>query len=126
MLMPFSGNPSVADLEGMTEFSAVQMARLEERVRTIITQLELDREDRKSHERKAEEYNRLLVTINSRVEKLEAGISSVAPTIQEFIEFKQKLLGAGFLGKWLWVGVGVLVGFIFSMKTEIATWLTRH
>lgn len=109
----------------MPEASEVQLARLEERIKTILNQMESDRERRDNTDRKLDEYNRLLVTINSRLEKVEGSIAEAAPNIKEFMDFKQKLSGAGILGRWLWLAAGTLIGFLYSMRTEIAAWLTR-
>lgn len=107
------------------ESTAVQMARIEERMKIIIEGLAQDRISRKEQYEKMEELSQTLTSVDGRVKTVEESLKQQAPTIEEFITIKHKVVGAGMAGKWIWVVLAGLVGFAFSMRVEIIKWLTK-
>ncbi|ANJ65213.1 putative tail-length tape measure protein [Erwinia phage vB_EamP_Frozen] len=103
----------------------VQMARLEERLRIISEGLIQDRESRKQQYERAESLNTTMNAMDNRVKSIEESLARNAPTIEEFITIKHRVVGAGMMGKWVWVFVGGLLGIIFTMRMEIIRWLSK-
>lgn len=60
---------------------------------------------------------------NNRLKIVEDSISKNAPTIEEFITIKHKVVGAGAMGKWLWVAGSFLLGAAFAIRTNIESLL---
>ena len=97
----------------MTESLEVQYARLDERLKSLLKMMEASASAQT-------EMSDSLANITFRVRNVEASLAKNAPTIDEFITIKHKVVGAGALGKWLW-GVGaLLIGWVFGAKDIIA------
>lgn len=109
----------------MSESTEAQMARLDERLKSIFAELESARDGRKQQYESLEKLGRSLLTIEGRVVNVENSLAKASPTLDEFIVIKHKVIGAGILGKWLWVAGGSLLGFIFAMRENIITWLSK-
>lgn len=103
----------------------VQMARLEERLKGISEGLTLDRESRKQQYETMNEISRSLSSLDNRVGVVEKGFADSAPTIEEFITIKHKVVGAGIAGKWMWAAAGVIISMIFTFRREIIAWLSK-
>ena len=99
-----------------TEPTEVQLARLEERLNQVLQGMAQDRESRKQQYEKTEELAR-------RMGQVEQSLTQQAPTIEEFITIKHKVVGAGIAGKWIWAIAGGLITFLWAAKKEIAAWL---
>jgi hypothetical protein len=102
-----------------------KLARMEERLSAMLTELESARHGRKQQYEKQEEFGRSLMTIGNRLENVENSLARASPTIEEFVVIKHKVIGAGIMGKWLWVMGGGLLGFVFSMREAIIAWLSK-
>jgi hypothetical protein len=63
-----------------------------------------------------ERTDHTLHDISARVSNVETSLAKNAPTIEEFMIIKQQVIGAGTMGRWLWVGLGTLLGLIISFK----------
>lgn len=107
------------------ESPEVQMARIDERMKHIVQQLERAEQGRKLQYEFNESMNAGMQRIDTRLEGVEKSLAVQAPTIQEFITIKQKVVGAGLLGRWLWVGLGGLLTCIYSSRETIIGWLTK-
>lgn len=62
-----------------------------------------------------------LNSMDRRVEKLEVALSSINPTVAEFLTYKANVEGARMLGRFLWVTGGVILGFASSTVIAIAS-----
>lgn len=109
----------------MSESTEVQLARIDERMRTIILGLEQDRVSRKEQYENMAEIKLTMQDIQTRVGAVEKGLADSAPTIEEFITIKHKVAGAGVAGRWLWVAAAAILGFLFTMRREIIEWLAK-
>ena len=103
----------------------VQIARLDERLKMIFDELKAAKDSRKEQYEKMEEFGKSLISIDGRVESVEKSLAGQAPTIEEFITIKHKVVGAGIAGRWLWVGGGALIGVVASSREAIFNWLSK-
>lgn len=103
----------------------VQMARIEERLKIVTETLIQDRESRKNQYEKTEELSLTIHELNGRIKNVEEGLAKSAPTIEEFITIKHKVVGAGVAGRWIWVAGGVLLTLLVSFRAEIFKWLSK-
>lgn len=107
------------------ESPEVQMARLDERLKYIAQQLERAEQGRKLQYEFNESMNAGMQKIDSRLEGVEKSLAVQAPTIQEFITIKQKVVGAGMLGRWLWLAAGGLITLLYNSRETIIGWITK-
>jgi hypothetical protein len=103
----------------------VQLAVLVTQFGFIQKELEDAKVARKGQYEKAEEQSQLLTSMDGRMKTVEESLRQQAPTIEEFITIKHKVVGAGIAGRWTWVILAALVGLFCSMRTEIFRWLTK-
>jgi hypothetical protein len=97
----------------------IQMARQEERMKTILFRMEEDRLEHRQSRERIDSISHSLNAIGSRVENVESSLARATPTIDEFITIKHKVVGAGLMGKWAWtIGAGI-IGFLFGLRAEI-------
>lgn len=96
----------------------VQLALLNERMSRIMSSLD-------AHAVQLSEVKESLVGIEGRQKSVEDSLAVSAPTIAEFLAVKQKVIGAGTLGRYLWIGLGSFLGFVIASKETVLTWLTR-
>lgn len=106
------------------ESTEIQLARLDERMRMILDRMEENHDSQMQIRAWMGQVDRTLHDINSRVSGVENSLSKSAPTIAEFIEIKNKVLGAGTLGRWLWIALGSILGYIISAKTHLIQFFT--
>lgn len=77
-----------------SESTDVQMARLDERLKSILIELESAKLGRKQQYEKQEEVGHSLISIESRLVNVENSLAKASPTIDEFIIIKHKVSGA--------------------------------
>lgn len=104
----------------------VQLAVISTQMGFIQQELAEAKTARKGQYEKMEEQSLVLATVESRLKKVEESLAEQAPTIEEFIAIKHKVLGAGLAGRWLWVFMAMLIGYAYSMRAEIFRWLARN
>lgn len=100
----------------------VLLARMEERMKTLF---ENNARDAKSRQDLDDAVRNLQLSINkmdTRLENVEKSLAESAPTIEEFITIKHKVVGAGLFGKWVWAGAGVIIGILAAARREIFAW----
>lgn len=107
------------------ESTDVRLARIDERVNAVLTQLERADSGRKQQYDKMEELNRSIHKVESRVESVEKTLSVATPAIDEFMIIKHKVVGAGIVGRWLWGIGGTLLGIAFAMRETFIGWLGK-
>lgn len=101
------------------ESTEIQLARMDERVKMILDRMEENQESHAHTRRWMERTDGTLHTINARVSNVETSLAQNAPTIAEFMTIKNQVIGAGMAGRWLWVGLGTVLGIIISLKDQI-------
>lgn len=101
----------------------VQLARFDGRMEMILRELQDARTGRREQYERIESLTQSVMSIGTKVENVETKLAGQAPTIEEFITIKHKVVGAGQLGKWVWAIGGVLIGVIFSTRKTLGQWL---
>lgn len=64
-----------------------------------------------------------------RIEKLEQAITSMSPTVAEFLNYKAQVTGAGKLGKFLWWVGGIVLGAAATAAaywSHVVTWIKTN
>lgn len=107
------------------ESSEVQMARLDERLQQILREMELSRDSRKQQYEKLETISQNVSLLETRVKGVEDGLNKAAPTIDEFITIKTKVVGAGIAGRWLWAVGSFILGAVAFGREAIFSWFAK-
>lgn len=100
------------------ESDGIVLARLEERMNTLIIS---NREQAKEQK----EIARSLIDMGNRMVNVENSLSNSKPVIDEFITIKHKVVGAGQFGKWVWVTAATIIGFLLGAREHLISWLTK-
>lgn len=66
---------------------------------------------------KLEQTDDKIDKIENRVERLEHAITTMSPTVAEFLTYKAQVQGAGRLGKFLWWIGGVVLGAAVALAS---------
>ena len=109
----------------MSESPEVQIARLEERLKSLVLLLEKEEDNRMDMHQWMGSVDRTLAQMGGRIENVEKSLASSAPTINEFMVLKHKVVGAGVLGKALWVSSAALIGFLYGTKEHVIALFSR-
>lgn len=107
------------------EPNEVKIARMEERLNTVLVELQQARDGRKQQYDTLESIGRSLLLIDNRVQSVEKRLSEAGPTIDEFITIKHKVVGAGVLGKWIWALGASLITILYTSREAIISWITK-
>lgn len=110
----------------MVESIEIQIARIDERMKMMMEKME---ENHDSHTRTRAwmgQVDKTLTDISMRVNSVETSIAKNAPSLEELIAIKHKVIGAGTLGRWLWVALGALLGAILTAREQIFKIMTGH
>lgn len=108
-----------------SESPEAQVARLDERLKSITNELNLARDGRKQQYETLENIARSLIKLDSRVEGVENSLAKAAPTIDEFVNIKLKVQGAGIAGRWAWAAGASIITFLYTMRENIIQWMTK-
>lgn len=101
----------------------VQLARVDERLRIVLEQLAKAESGRKEQYQFNERMQRTVDDMSTKVTNVENKLATAAPTIEEYITIKHKIVGAGKLGKWLWILGSGLIGYAYASREAILRWL---
>ena len=108
---------------GIDQSSAVQLARLWERMDRVIDgqqKAEAREEKLDAHLNHTRQWQSDMSTRMAAVEKQ---LASNEPTIQEFITIKHRVQGAGLAGKWLWAAGGAILAVAAASREHIVSFL---
>lgn len=103
----------------------VRVARLEEKMEFLVNEAKEAKQIRKVQYSRNEENNLTLVQMAASIKAVEDKLAGQSPTIEEFITIKHKVVGAGKIGKWLWIIGSGLIGFVFGARETLLSWLTK-
>lgn len=109
----------------MSESVEVRVARLEEQLKFLVDAAKEAKISRKGQYESIEALRQAMTTMAGEVTEVKGKLAGQAPTIEEFITIKHKVVGAGKLGKWVWVTLGGAITFIYSSREAILAWLTK-
>lgn len=101
----------------------VIMNRLDKIENTIAEQSSASSLSRQRIYEKAEQTDRKLERVGIEVENVKEVLTTIQPTVQEFVAYKAQVVGAGRLGRGLW-WIG---GLILTAAASIVSYLAgRH
>lgn len=103
----------------------VQLGRMIGQQDMILRELGHAAEGRKAQYTAIEEVKGSVLLLNSRMETVEGSLTKFTPTIEEFISIKQKVVGAGKLGKFLWAAGAIILALAAKFHGEILSWLGK-
>jgi hypothetical protein len=63
--------------------------------------------------------------LDSRMEVMEKAVTSTSPMFTEYQAYRQRVIGAGIVGRWLWFAGGILLSAAASAAAVYA-WLASH
>lgn len=101
------------------ESTEIQLARLDERMKMLLDRMEENHESHVKNRAWMGQVDRTLHDISSRVNSVETSLAKSAPTIEEFMIIKNKVIGAGIAGRWLWIALGASLGVLISAREYI-------
>lgn len=90
-----------------------------QKIEDLRDDLAQDREARKALYSRVETTNVSVEKLTWRIDALEKTMNSQAPTIAEFLTYKEQVRGAGKLGRVLWM----LGGIILSAAAGLVAWV---
>lgn len=107
----------------MSEAIEIQMARLDERFKAVLLGQEDAKLSRKHQYDQLEAIGQSITTIDNRLKSVESSLAKSAPTIEEFITIKHKVVGAGIAGKWLWAAGGFILSAAVFLSERFQSWI---
>ena len=110
----------------MGESLEIMLARQDERMRMLLEEGRDSKEFRKTMYHQLETFRNEMVMMNTRMKSVETSLATSAPTIEEFITIKHKVIGAGVAGKWVWAFSAFIVGLLFSLRKELFSWFASN
>ena len=120
--------PALSQMEsGMTESVEVGLARMQEQMKSLLDDMAEAKQSRKEQYKRIDEIGRDVTSVNHRLQIVETQLASSTPTIAEFVVMKNKIQGAGALGRWLWAFGGFLIGLIawvIGIVPALHAWFT--
>lgn len=109
----------------MSEPVEVRVARLEEKMQFLVDESKEAKIARKAQYEVLETLGRSMQSMATEVTDVKTKLAGQAPTIEEFITIKHKVVGAGKLGKWVWVALGGVITFVYNSREAIIAWLAK-
>lgn len=100
----------------MSESPEVQIARLDERLKSIMTYMEKEEASRATS-------LQWMGTMSERLANVENALAASAPTINEFTTLKHKMIGAGILGRWVWIGAASIIGWAYGARETLVNFI---
>lgn len=93
----------------MADSLDVGLARVEEILKAVQGGMDRAEKSRKEMYQSVNGIELKLISVEHRITSLEKSFNDVSPTIAEFVVIKNRVQGAGNLGKYLWIFGGVLL-----------------
>ena len=109
----------------MSERVEVRVARLEEQLKFLVDDAKEAKINRKGQYESIEYLRQAMSTIAGEVTEVKSKLAGQAPTIEEFITIKHKVVGAGKVGKAVWAVGAFIIGIVYSSHEAILGWLAK-
>jgi len=109
----------------MQDSLEVKVARMDERLEGVREDMLLARDGRKQQYEMIESVHRILSKMEHRLDGVEKSLAAATPTIDEFVNIKLKVQGAGMVGKAIWVTVGGLLSLMYTFREYIMSWVSK-
>lgn len=103
----------------------VKVARMDEQLKAVREDMDLARESRKQQYEMIENVHRILIKVEHRMDGVEKTLAAATPTIDEFVNIKLKVQGAGMAGKAIWATVGAVLTVLIALRETIIGWMAR-
>lgn len=113
------------DIFPMSEPIEVRVTRLEEQLRFLVDDAKEAKINRKGQYESIEYLRQAMSTMAGEVTEVKSKLAGQAPTIEEFITIKQKVVGAGKMGKVIWVIGAFMIGVVYSSREAVIGWLVK-
>lgn len=107
------------------ETNEVKIARMDEQMKMVREAMDLARDSRKQQYEMLENVNRILQQMDSRLSSVEQAMAAATPTLNEFVDVKLKIQGAGIAGKYIWAFGASIITFLFTVREQIIAWMAR-
>ena len=107
----------------MSDTIEILVAWMDERLKSIVAEQDNAKESRKNQYDQLAKIGTVVSGVDERLKNVEASISKSAPTIEEFITIKHKVVGAGIAGKWLWAAGGFILSAAVFMSERFQSWI---
>ena len=107
------------------ETNDVQIARVEEQLKGVREAIDLARDSRKQQYEILEKINLNMGKFDNRLTNVEQSLAATKPTIDEFVDIKLKVQGAGIAGKYAWAIGASIVTFLYTIRENIIMWLSK-
>ena len=101
----------------------VRIARMEERMGFLARDAEEASKARKSQYEATAAVQSSVDELTRSVQLVTDTLAGQKPTIEEFITIKHKVVGAGKLGRWLWIAGAFLLGTAANLREHLLIWL---
>lgn len=109
----------------MSEPIEVQLARMDERMKSILQAQQANSEAQAAQFRQLHALDNTMHSLKERVSDMEESIANAGPALAEYTMIKHKVIGAGLAGKWIWVAASFVLGAIASSKGAILSWFSH-
>lgn len=109
----------------MQDSMEVKVARMDEQLKGVREDMDLARESRKQQYVMIEDVHRVLLKMEHRLEGVEKSLAAATPTIDEFVNIKLKVQGAGMAGKAIWTTVGAILTVMYTFRETIMSWVSK-
>lgn len=109
----------------MSDSVEVRLARLEAKFEFMLEDAKEAKAGRKTQYEAIETINKTLLSMAGEVTEVKGKLAGQAPTIEEFITIKHKVVGAGKLGGWLWTAGAFIIGILAASRETILDWITK-
>lgn len=103
----------------------VKLARMDEQMKTVRESVDLARDSRKQQYEMIERINQVLIKMDGRLDGVEKSLAKATPTIDEFVNIKLKVQGAGMAGKAAWAVGVTIISVLFSFREYIFNWFSK-
>jgi uncharacterized Rossmann fold enzyme len=109
----------------MNEVVEVRVARLEEKMNFLVDEAKEAKAARKMQYVTNEDNKAKMIEIRNSLSAVEVKLAGQAPTIEEFITIKHKVVGAGKMGKGVWAIGAFIIGVLYSTRESFIAWLAK-
>lgn len=113
----------VSEWVSMNQSEEAHLAVLAFQVTALVAAMERVEVGQQVTAKSQEETRMEFLRFDHRLAQVEQQLAAAGPTIKEFIEVKQRVTGAGVLGKWLWSAGGAILGMVAVSREQIIKWI---
>lgn len=109
----------------MSEIIETRVVRLEEKLSFLVEEAKEAKLARKLQYSTNEDNRIQMAAIGHSLAMVQTKLDGQTPTIEEFISIKQKVIGAGKIGKAIWAAGVFVIGVAYSSREAILHWFSK-